>query len=106
LLLVSLGLMVVVYAGLWATFVKAGEPGWAAIVPVYNLIVLLRIAGKPTWWVFFIPLVPVWLVLYLFVMFGVARHFGQGILFGLGLYLLPFIFFPILGYGTSQFTDH
>ena len=57
--LVWLALLVLMIAALWRIFVKAGEPGWAAIIPVYNLVVMLKIVGRPVWWIvlFLIPFV-------------------------------------------------
>src|SRR5207247_3757401 len=54
---VWVALAILMIAALWKIFVKAGEPGWAAIVPIYNLIVILKIVGKPLWWIilFLIP---------------------------------------------------
>ena len=56
--LIMLALTVVVIAGMWKTFSKAGKPGWACMVPIYNVIVLLQIAGRPLWW-FVLLLIPV-----------------------------------------------
>jgi hypothetical protein len=88
---------------LWKVFVKAGKPGWAAIVPIYNIIVLLEIVGKPLWWVvlFLIPVVS--LVASIIVFIDLAKAFGKGAGFGVGLAFLPFIFFPILGLGEAKF---
>ncbi|GEM_PF-386615 len=92
-------------AGLWKTFSKAGKPGWASLVPVYNLIVLLEIAKRPLWWavLFLIPMVN--LAVAILVCMDVAKQFGKGPGFGLGLSLLGFIFFPILGFGSAQYVD-
>jgi len=101
--LVWLALVVLIFAGFWKTFVKAGQPGWAAIIPIYNGYVLCQIAGRPGWWVILtlIPLVGV--VVAIIVCLDVARAFGKGSGFGLGLAFLSFIFFPILGFGTAQY---
>jgi hypothetical protein len=101
--LVWLAIVVVVIAGLWKTFVKAGKPGWGAIVPIYNVILLLEIAGRPLWWflLFFIPLVN--LVVGIVVAIDIAKKFGKGVGFGLGLAFLGFIFYPILGFGSAQY---
>jgi hypothetical protein len=103
LMIVYLALIVLVFAGLWKTFAKAGEPGWAAIIPIYNIIVLMRIAGKPLWWVilFFIPIVSI--VIAVLVSINIAKNFGKGEGFGLGLAFLGFIFYPILGFGDARF---
>lgn len=90
--------------GLWKLFEKAGEPGWAALVPIYNGVVLLKIAGKPAWWLvlFFIPLVN--LIATFMVAVAVSERFGKGTGFALGLVLVPYVFYPILGFGKSQYT--
>ena len=102
-LAIELVLIVAIIAGVWKTFVKAGKPGWAAIIPIYNVIVLLQIADKPLWWIilFLIPLVN--LVMAILVGIAVAQKFGKGTGFGVGLALLGFIFYPILGFGDAQY---
>ncbi|HMX58702.1 MAG TPA: signal peptidase I, partial [Leptospiraceae bacterium] len=49
--LIGLVIAVIYIVGLYKTFEKAGQPGWAAIIPLYNMIVLLKVAGKPMWWI-------------------------------------------------------
>ena len=100
---VWLALLVVVIAGIWKVFQKAGKPGWAAIVPIYNVIVLLEVAGKPIWWVllYFIPCVNI--IVIIVVSIAVAKNFGQGAGFGVGLALLGFVFYPILGFGDARY---
>ena len=103
--LLYLGLIVLVIAGFWKVFVKAGHPGWAAIVPIYNVYILLQIAGKPTWWLilFFIPFVN--FIIAILVSIEVAKAFGKSTGFGVGLALLGFIFYPILGFGDAQYQN-
>ena len=103
-LLVYFALIGITIAGMWMTFEKAGKPGWASIIPIYNLIVLLEIAGKPLWWIllFLIPLVN--LVVAIIVKLDVARSFGKGLGFGIGLLFLPFIFYAILGFGDARYV--
>jgi uncharacterized protein DUF5684 len=98
-----LAVVVLIVASMWKLFVKAGEPGWAAIVPIYNFIVLLKIAGKPTWWIIlmFIPFVN--LIVAIIAAVAVARNFGKGTGFGLGLAFLAPIFYPILAFGDSRY---
>lgn len=102
-LIIQLAIIFVIIAGIWKTFAKAGKPGWAAIVPIYNVIVMLQIAGKPLWWVilFFIPVVN--LVIAILASIAIAEKFGKGGGFGVGLALLGFIFYPILGFGSAQY---
>lgn len=102
-IVVYLAIIVLVIAGFWMTFTKAGEAGWKSIIPIWNLIVLLRIAGKPLWWIILLIIPIVNIVVSLIVMLGVARNFGKGGGFGVGLWLLSFIFFPILGFGSATY---
>jgi Family of unknown function (DUF5684) len=103
--LLYLALIVLIIAGFWKVFVKAGHPGWAAIVPIYNVYILLKIAGKPGWWLllFFIPVVS--LVIAILVSIEVAKAFGKGAGFGVGLALLGFVFYPILGFGDAKYQS-
>jgi len=89
----------------WKVFEKAGQPGWAALIPVYNLYIFLKIAGKPGWWVllFFIPLVN--FVILIIVMLQVATAFGKGAGFGMGLALLAWLFIPILAFGDATYQE-
>lgn len=89
---------------MWKIFTKAGQPGWAAIIPIYNAYILLKIAGKPGWWLllFFIPIVN--LVIAIIVSIALAQSFGKGTGFGIGLFLLGFIFGPILAFGSAQYV--
>ncbi|MCX7834098.1 MAG: DUF5684 domain-containing protein [Ignavibacteria bacterium] len=89
---------------MWKIFVKAGKPGWAAIIPIYNTIVILEIVGRPIWWIilFLIPCVN--LVISVIVCIDLAKSFGKDPAFGVGLFLLPVIFYPILGFGSAQYT--
>jgi hypothetical protein len=101
--IVILALAIIEIAAIWVIFTKADKPGWAAIIPIYNLIVWLDIIGKPAWWVilFFIPFINIYVSLVLY--FDLAKVFGKGSGFGCGLILLPFIFFPILAFGDAQY---
>ena len=102
---VYLGVIILTIAGIWKTFVKAGKPGWASIVPIYNLIVMLEIVGKPMWWIVLclIPCVNIVVALIL-IPIEMAKVFGKGAGFGLGLGFLPFIFYPMLGFGDARYT--
>jgi len=101
--LVEIVLVVLCIAGLWKVFSKAGQPGWAAIIPIYNAIVLLNVAGKPIWFILLLCIPFVNVIFSIIVMAGLAKNFGKGIGFLLGLILLPFIFLPILGFGGSRY---
>lgn len=91
--------------GLWKLFVKAGEAGWAAIVPFYNQYVLLKIAGRPAWWLllYFVPLVNVWVSL---VVGGdIAERFGHSRLFGNVVCGLLGVGYVILGFNSSTYSN-
>jgi Family of unknown function (DUF5684) len=94
----------VTIAGIWTTFVKAGRPGWAAIIPIYSWIVRLDIAGKPWWWIFLLIFVPFGILIWgIMAMIALANNFGRGTGFGIGLLLVPFVFFPLLGFGDEEY---
>ena len=88
----------------WRLFKKAGEPGWASIVPIYNIIVQCKIAGAPAWWVimFFIPIVSIVFAIMLVNKF--VKAFGKDSGFTVGMILLPLVFMPILAYGNTTYT--
>ena len=96
-------IIIAVYAGFWRIFEKAGIPGWKAIIPIYNYIMLLRLLCRPGWWLFllFIPMVNI--VIAVVMSLELAERFGRGILFGAGLALMPFVFVPILGFGNARY---
>ena len=102
-LLVMLACAVIMIASMWKVFTKAGQPGWAAIVPVYNLIVLLQIVGKPLWWILLMLIPLVNFVIVILVYIDLAKSFGKSTGFGIGLVFLSFIFFPILGFGDARY---
>jgi len=88
---------------LWFIFTKAGKPGWACLIPIYDYLVGFKIIGKPWWWILllFIPIVNL-----IFVIWGLnllAKSFGKKADFTIGLILLPWIFLPILGFGKSEY---
>jgi hypothetical protein len=102
-LLVCLAVGLIAVAGFWRVFEKAGQPGWGCLIPIYNVVLLVRIAGKPEIWVLwaFVPVVN--LVVIILVALEIAKKFGQGSGFGVGMALMPVIFYPILGFGNAQY---
>jgi hypothetical protein len=91
-------------ATMWRVFEKAGKPGWASLIPIYNGLVMLDMAGKPRWW-FFLYLIPLVNIVVAFkVVIEIAHRFGKSTAFGIGLALLGFIFFPILAFGDAAYT--
>jgi hypothetical protein len=102
-MIVWLAVVVLLIASMWKVFTKAGQPGWAAIIPIVNFYFLCKVAGRPGWWVIlmFIPLVN--FVIWIILCIDVARNFGKGAGFGVGLAFLGFIFFPILAFGDATY---
>ncbi|MEP7143572.1 MAG: DUF5684 domain-containing protein [Ferruginibacter sp.] len=97
-----LGFIVFVIAGIWKTFEKANEPGWACLIPFYNYYVMSRITGVKNWWLIFIPLANIYIAIVILI--AMAKSFGKDTGFGIGLIFLGFIFFPILGFGDAVYV--
>lgn len=90
-------------AAQWKIYTKAGKPGWACIVPIYNIIVLLEIVGKPWWWLLLMLIPFVNLVFFIWMYNLLSKSFGKSEGFTVGIILLPFIFLPILGFGDAVY---
>lgn len=89
---------------MWRVFQKAKQPGWAAIIPIYNIYTLLKLCGRPGWWVvlYFIPIVNI--IIHAVVSIDCAKAFGKSSVFGIvGLWLFSLIGFMILGFGSAQY---
>ncbi len=105
---IIIGLLVVI--GMWKAFSKTGQPGWAAIIPIYNLVVLFRIGGQSGWFALAIllNLIPfigglAWLGIIIWNHINVSKRFGHGVGFALGLVFLSPIFWLILGFCSSKY---
>jgi TPR repeat protein len=99
--------MIVVY---WKLFRKANRPGWAAIIPIYNVVVYLQIAGLSPWFIllFLAALIPLFgtilmLIFAIYFSIKIAQAFGKGVWFGVGVTFLPFIFITILAFGNAKY---
>ncbi len=103
LLIPILVISVISIVGQWKVYTKAGKPGWACIVPIYNLIVLLEIVGKPVWWIFLFLIPCVNIIFIVWTINLLSKSFGQGAGFTIGLFILGFIFWPLLGFGNYQY---
>jgi len=102
-MVIYLALIVFMIATMWKIFTKAGKPGWASLIPFYNIFVMIDIAGKPAWYfiLFFIPFAN--LVAMILIYIGMAERFGKGGGFVVGMILLPIIFFPMLAFGSAEY---
>ncbi len=102
-MLVMMAVIVTAIAGMWRVFSKAGQPGWGVLVPIYNVLLMCKIAQRPAWWLIllFVPVVN--MIIAVIMSIDIARRFGKGTGFGVGLAFLGFIFYPILGFGGAQY---
>ena len=92
-----------VIVAMWKVFTKAGRPGWATIIPIYNMYVWCKIVGRPGWWVILMLIPLVNIIVGIIVCIDMAKSFGKGVGFGIGIALLGIIFLPILGFGSAQY---
>lgn len=102
-LLIFFIIVIFIIASFWRVFTKANQPGWACIIPIYNFYIMLKIANKPAWWLILMIIPFVNFVIAILVSIGIAKAFGKGEGFGLGLAFLGFIFFPILAFGDAEY---
>ena len=99
--IVPLLIALITIAGMWKVFTKAGQPGWAAIIPIYNVYILVaEVAGRDILWVVLSIIIPIAIVVPLI---DVAKAIGKGTGYGVGLWLFSFVFFPLLGFGDAQY---
>lgn len=101
--IISLALGVLLIVSMWMIFKKAGKPGWAAIVPFYNIYVEYEI----TWgsgWRFLMLLIPFYnIILAIQTQVKLAKAFGKGGGFAVGLIFLPYVFQPILAFSDAAY---
>lgn len=97
----ALILAILMIVGNWKTFAKADKPGWAAIIPIYNYIVMLEIAGRPLWWVILLLIPCVNLIVGIILFIDIAKSFGKGA--GVGILMLFGIGWLILGFGDATY---
>jgi len=92
-----------IVAGYWLTFTKAGQHGWTSIIPILNIFVLLKVVKRPLWWVILMLIPCVNIIVWIIVAIDLAKAFGHGTGFAIGLILLPPVFLLILGFGSSTY---
>jgi hypothetical protein len=102
--LVYAAVVVLMIASMWRIFTKAGKPGWASLIPIYNLVVFCQVAGRPGWWALLLLVPFVNIIIALILSFDLARAFGKGKAYGLGLAIFGFLFYPMLGLGGSRYA--
>lgn len=111
-LVIVVPILIIVLVASWKIFTKAGQPGWAIFIPFYNLYVFTKVLSRPKWWIllyFFgiVPFVGSFAVLFVSIIdsFRLAKLFGKAPVFGVGLLLLSFIFYPILAFGSAEYDE-
>lgn len=106
----TIGIALIFISAGWRLFSKAGQPGWAILIPFYNLYLYTQIIRRPKWWILLyflgaIPILGVLGVLFLSVIDSIrlAKVFGRSTEFGVGLILLNIVFIAILAFGKSDY---
>jgi len=102
-MIIGLLIALLLIVAMWKVFTKAGQPGWASIIPIYNIYIWCKIVGRPAWWIILLLIPFVNFVIGIILCIDMAKSFGKGAGFGIGLALLGFIFWPILGFGSAQY---
>ena len=104
-MLFYLAILVLYIAGLWKIFEKAGKPGWAAIIPIYNMIIIAEIVGKPIWWGIVASLVPcVNVVFSIWLMNLLMKSFGKEVpLWTILTVFFGFVTIPVIGFGSDRY---
>ena len=104
-MLFYLAIIVLYIAGLWKMFEKAGKPGWAAIIPIYNMIIIAEIVGKPIWWGVVAALVPcVNIVFSIWLMNLLMKSFGKEVpLWTILTIFFGFVTIPVIGFGSDKY---
>jgi hypothetical protein len=100
---IGIAIAAAVIAGGWKIFTKAGQPGWAVLVPFYNILIMLRIVGRPDIWLLFCLIPGVNVIIQIIIVIDLAKSFGKDTLFAIGMILLPVVFVPILGFGDARY---
>ena len=107
-LITTLLITLILIISYWKIFEKAGKPGWAAIIPIYNLVVLFEVAKAPLW-LLILVLVPILnfitaLPVFVYIAVKLARAFGKDVGFALLLIFVPFIGYPMLAFSDAEYV--
>ncbi len=97
-------ILLICIISLWKIFEKAGEPGWAALIPIYNIIILLKIVGRPIWWIVLLLIPFVNIIFGIILYLDLAKAYNKSTGFAVGLILLGVIFLPILAFDSSEYV--
>lgn len=100
----AFGVSILLAVGTWYMFEKASKPGWAFLVPIYNIVCWCEIAKKPGWWIVLLLIPIVNIIILIMILNGISKNFGKDTGFTVGLVFFRAIFFAILGYGDAQYN--
>lgn len=111
-LVIVIPIVLIAIVAMWRIFTKAGQPGWAVLIPFYNVYILTQVAKRPGWWMllYFTSVIPVvggLCVLFISVIdnLRLAKLFGKSAGFGVGMILLGIVFLPILAFGDADYDE-
>jgi hypothetical protein len=102
---IALILFILQIVSTWIIFVKAGQKGWYSLIAIYRITIELKILKKPMWWTILLLLPFVNIYFYIVTKIRLAKAFGKNIFFAIGLIFLPFVFYPILAFGDSKYSE-
>jgi hypothetical protein len=98
-----LGFIVLILASMWKIFAKMTQPGWYGIIPIFNYCVIAKQSGKDWWWGL-LPLLPCIGIIFLIILWNeLSKLFGKGVGYTIGIIFLPFIFLPMLAFGSAEY---
>ena len=102
-LVLYIGFIVLILASMWKIFAKMTQPGWYGIIPIFNYCVIAKQSGKDWWWGL-LPLLPCIGIIFLIILLNeLSNLFGKGVGYTIGLIFLPFIFLPVLAFGSAEY---
>ncbi len=102
-LVLYIGFIVLILASMWKIFAKMTQPGWYGIIPIFNYCVIAKQSGKDWWWGL-LPLLPCIGIIFLIILLNeLSKLFGKGVGYTIGLIFLPFIFLPVLAFGSAEY---
>jgi len=102
-MIIYIGVLLLIIISQWKIYTKANQPGWACLIPIYNIWILIKIIGKPGWWLLMLIIPFVNIVFAIWMTNLLSKSFGKSEGFTIGLILLPLIFYPILGLGSAKY---
>lgn len=103
-IIIVVGILILMYASLWKIFTKAGKPGWAAIIPIYNAMVMAEIAEKPSWWGLLTLIPYVGMIWGIWILNRMIKRFGKGVGYTIATLFFGIITLPMLAFGDATYT--